>query len=110
MTKSPYEIIKSRRVTEKANMLLHLKDSKSSRSLAKYENPKYVFMVDKKSNKTEIKKALEKIYAKKNIKVVSVNTICVKPKARRFRGRKGMMKGFKKAVVTLRKNDSIDEE
>lgn len=110
MVKNPYDIIKSRRITEKGNMLLHLKEAKSNRCVAKCRRPKYVFTVDKGANKVEIKRALEKIYADKNIKVVAVNTICCKPKSRRFRGYRGKMKGFKKAVITLREKDSIDGE
>lgn len=109
-TKDPYQIIKHRYVTEKANVLLHLKDAKSNRSLAKCEAPKYVFIVDREANKTEIKAALEEIYAKQKIQVTAVNTILTKPKKRRFRGRLGQTKAFKKAVVTLRKGDNIDEE
>ena len=109
-TQDPYQVIKHRYVTEKANVLLHLKEAKSNRSLAKYELPKYVFIVDQRANKIEIKTAIEKIYSKKKVKVVAVNTIQTKPKKRRFRGHMGQMKAFKKAVVTLRKGDNLDEE
>lgn len=108
--KDPYLIIKHRHVTEKAGVLLGLKDAKSNRSVAKCENPKYVFIVDREANKAEIKQAIEKIYEKKKVKVVAVNTIQVKPKQRLFRGRLGQTKAFKKAIVTLVRGDNLDEQ
>ena len=51
---------------------------------------------------------LEQIYRDKNIKVKAVNTINVKAKARRVRGRSGFKAAFKKAVVTLDNGDSLD--
>lgn len=107
--RSPYDIIKRRHVTEKSRMLQELKNAQSNRSIKRYELPKYVFIVDNNANKNEIAQALEEIYADKKIRVVSVNTINVKGKARRMRGRPGRTSDFKKAVVTLEKEDSLDE-
>lgn len=106
--KSPYEIIKSKYNTEKANVLLNLKDAMSSKSLKKFNKPKYVFLVDPKANKKEIRWALEKIYEEKKIKVLSVNTINVHPKIKRVRGRFGKTKHLKKAIVTLDEQDSLE--
>lgn len=108
MKKDPYQVIKHLHVTEKSVMLEGLKDAKSNPSLARCESPKYVFVVDPTANKQEIAAAVEEIYRDKNVKVVSVNTIIVKPKQRRVRGRLGMKKSFKKAVVTLEKGDSLE--
>lgn len=107
--RNPYEIIKHRHVTEKARMLQELKDANSNPSLRRFELPKYVFVVEKTANKQEIASALEEIYAEKKIKVVSVNTINVKGKTRRVRGRVGKCPSIKKAVVTLEKNDTLDD-
>ena len=107
--KTPYDIIKSRYVTEKSRVLEDLKDNTSNPSVSKCDRPKYVFLVEKKANKREIADAIEQIYAEKNIKVKSVNTITLKPKKRRVRGRTGFKPGFKKAVVTLEKGDEIGE-
>lgn len=107
--KSPYDIVKSRYVTEKSRVLEDLKDNKSNRYVAACEKPKYVFLVEKKAGKREIAKALEEIYAEKSIKVKSVNTITIKPKKKRVRGRIGYKSGFKKAVVTLEKGDELGE-
>ena len=107
--KSPYDIIQSRYMTEKVRVLEELKDNKSNRSIARCETPKYVFLVDKRANKNEIAEALEQIYAEKNIKVIAVNTINMKPKQKRVRGRIGYTSGFKKAIVTLEKGDELGE-
>lgn len=104
---SPYDAVKSRYLTEKAHVLQQLKDNKSNPSVAKCDAPKYVFLVEKKANKKEIAEAVEEIYADKNIKVVSVNTILMKPKTCRVRGRLGKKPGFKKAIVTLQSGDVI---
>ncbi len=66
---------------------------------------KYVFKVRKEATKLKIKMAVEKIYG---VKVISVRTINTPSKVR-FRGRtKGIKSGYKKAIVTLKKGDSID--
>ncbi len=106
--KNPYHVIKHQHVTEKSMMLQNLQNATSNVSLKRCDSPKYVFIVDNKANKQEIAVALEEIYREKNIKVVDVNTINVKPKARRVRGRLGNTSAFKKAVVTLQKGDSLD--
>lgn len=107
--KTPYSVIKSRYITEKTRVLEDLKDNKSNPSVAACESPKYVFLVDVKANKREIAQAVEKIYAEKSIKVKSVNTITMKPKKKRVRGREGFKSGYKKAIVTLEKGDQIGE-
>lgn len=109
MRKSPYQIVKSRYVTEKSTVLAGLKDAVSNKCVAKCQSPKYVFLVDRDANKIEIARALEEIYSKQSIKVKKVNTINVKRKKRRVRGKQGYKSGFKKAVVTLEVGDNIDE-
>jgi large subunit ribosomal protein L23 len=106
--KNPYHIIKHQHVTEKAKVLQELKNANSNPSVARCKSPKYVFIVDRKASKPEIASALEEIYKDLSIKVVSVNTINVKAKPRRVRGRSGNTSAFKKAVVTLDKDDSLD--
>ena len=70
---------------------------------------RFAFVVDKKANKIEIKKAVEEMY---DVAVESVRTmICIGKK--RVRGTKsGMIVGetstYKKAIVTLVEGDSID--
>lgn len=107
--RTAYDVIKSRYMTEKTTVLEQLHHANSNRCVSRCENPKYVFLVDKKANKNEIARALEQIYAEKKIKVKAVNTVNMKPKKRRVRGRLGARAAYKKAIVTLEKGDSIDE-
>jgi large subunit ribosomal protein L23 len=106
--RNPYEIVKRRHVTEKAAKLGELKSAETSKSLKRFKLPKYVFIVDRDANKQEIREAVEQIYEANGIKVVSVNTINIKAKARRVRGREGFKAAFKKAIVTLEEGDSLD--
>lgn len=107
--KNPYEIVKKVRVTEKTEMLKKLKDSSSNPSIRKFKSPKVVFDVASDASKPEIKMAIEEIYRDKGVKVKKVNTINIKPKERRVRGRVGMTSAYKKAVVTFSEGDLIDE-
>jgi large subunit ribosomal protein L23 len=109
--KSPYQIIKHEYVTEKSVMLKGLKNAESNPSLKRCRSPKYVFVVDRSANKREIAQAVEDIYKEQGIKVEAVNTIQVKPKLKRHRARRGkagFTTAFKKAIVTLRPKDSLD--
>lgn len=106
--KTPYQIVKRQHVTEKAMMLQRLKSAESNISLKRCESPKYVFIVEKSAGKHEIARAIEEIYQQQDITVVAVNTINVKAKPRRVRGRAGFKPAFKKAIVTLAKGDSLD--
>jgi len=104
--KDPYKIIKKRRVTEKTTMLEGLKDSEKNKSIRNFKKGKYVFVVDVKANKTEIKEAVEDIY---KVKVESVNTLLVKPKRKVFRRSIGATKMFKKAIVTLQEGNLLEQ-
>jgi large subunit ribosomal protein L23 len=107
--KSPFDVVLSRHVTEKSNVLQQLQSNTSNPCVKKCNSPKYVFVVDKRANKQEIASAVEEIYSEKKIKVVSVNTLNAKPKNCRLRGRPGVKPGFKKAIVTLEAGDRIEE-
>jgi large subunit ribosomal protein L23 len=104
-----YRVVQFRYVTEKAKVLERLQDSSANASLKKCSKSKYVFVVDVKADKRSIAKAIEAIYVEKKIRVVDVNTIKQKPKKRRVRGRQGMTKAFKKAIVTLESGDVLEE-
>lgn len=111
MTKrNPYDIVLSRHMTEKAHVLQSLQSNASNVCVKRCTTPKYVFIVDKNANKQEIAQAVEEIYGEAKVRVLSVNTINVKQKARRVRGRKGVKAGFKKAIVTLQPGDVIEEK
>ena len=66
---------------------------------------KYVFVVDKKANKVEIKKAVEKIFG---VDVIKVNVINLPPKPKRLGRSQGYKKGIKKAIVALKEGEKID--
>lgn len=111
MTKrNPYDIIQSRHMTEKAHVLQALHTNASNPSVKKCETPKFVFIVDKRANKKEIAQAIEEIYEESKVRVLAVNTINVKQKECRMRGRKGVKAGFKKAIVTLQPGDVIEDK
>ena len=59
---------------------------------------KYTFVVNKKSNKTEIKNAVEKVFG---VKVASVNTMNMLGKNKRMGVHVGKRADWKKAIVTL---------
>lgn len=109
MKRNPYEIIKSRYVTEKSLTLSRLHTNKSNRCVAKCKTPKYVFLVEISANKKEIAEALTEIYAESKIRVLSVNTVRMKPKRFYFRGRESFKPAFKKAIVTLAEGNEIPE-
>ena len=66
---------------------------------------KVVFRVSKNANKESIKKSIEKIF---KVKVIKVNTINTKGKKKLIRGKMTRKPNFKKAIVTLKKGQSID--
>lgn len=89
--KTSYDIVKNLIRTEKGTNLL-------------MQN-KYLFRVDQRANKIEIKKAVEDLY---KVKVDSVSIMNIKGKKRRVRFHEGMTSSWKKAVVTLAPNNKIE--
>ncbi len=85
------EIIKAPIITEKTNNLAS-------------ENV-YVFKVDKKANKTQIKQVIE---SKFNVKVESVNTTNVDGKKKRVGKYTGYTSSYKKAYVKLKEGSTIE--
>tara|TARA_B100000965_G_C19308672_1_gene633546 strand:- start:65 stop:361 length:297 start_codon:yes stop_codon:yes gene_type:complete len=69
------------------------------------EQNKIVFKVNKKFNKTLIKKNIEKIF---KVEVTKINIINKKVRLKTTRGRKIKVPGYKKAIVTLKKGQNID--
>ncbi|PIQ88369.1 MAG: 50S ribosomal protein L23 [Candidatus Omnitrophica bacterium CG11_big_fil_rev_8_21_14_0_20_42_13] len=66
---------------------------------------RYVFWVNKRANKIQIKKAVESIY---KVKVDCVNTLISKGKAKRLRYQTGYTSDWKKAIVSLKEGHKID--
>jgi len=80
----PRDLIKRPVITERSTELM--------------EEGKYVFEVDKRANKTEIRQAVEKLFG---VKVAAVNTVRVPPKPKRVGGHSGYTSERKKAIVKL---------
>ena len=72
-------------------------------SLSEYN--KIVFKVMKSASKVSIKKSIEKIF---KVNVIKINTINFRSKNKLVRGKKSTKPGYKKAIVTLKKGQSID--
>lgn len=70
----------------------------TERSMDDMSDNKYTFVVDKKSNKTEIKSAVEKVF---DVKVAKVNTMNMLGKVKRQGVHIGKRADWKKAIVTL---------
>ena len=77
----------------------------TEKSMAEALNNQYTFTVNPHATKTQIRHAIEDIF---KVNVVKVNTINVKGKTKRFRGRVGQRSDVKKAIVTLAEGQSID--
>ena len=69
------------------------------------EQNKVLFKVRNDASKISIKKNIEKIF---KVNVIKVNTVTKKSKSKIVRGKLGFKKGYKKAMVTLKKGQSID--
>lgn len=69
----------------------------------------FTFVVDKKANKVEIRKAVEQMYS---VKVAAVNTAIMPAKTRNRNTKAGFIRGhvssYKKAIVTLAVGETID--
>ena len=83
--------IKSPVITEKATIMS--------------EQNKTVFKVHPSVNKKNIKKNIEKIF---KVKVIKINIINIKSKYKLRQGKTSVKKGYKKAIITLKKGQSID--
>lgn len=68
------------------------------------ENGTYVFKVDARANKTQIKQAIEKAF---NVKVEKINTLNVHPKTKRVGRYTGKTNRYKKAIVKLASGNTI---
>ena len=69
------------------------------------EYNKVVFKVHKNASKDSIKKSIEKIF---KVNVIKINTINLKGKSKLIRNKKTFKPGYKKAIITLKKGQSID--
>ena len=86
-----YDKILSPLVTEKSTILS--------------DQNKIVFKVPRKANKINLKKNIEKIF---KVNVTKINIINKQPRKKIVRGKKVKVAGYKKAIITLKKGQSID--
>ncbi len=86
-----YELLRAPVITEKSTLIS--------------EHNQVVFQVPLDASKPEIRAAVEGLF---DVKVDAVNTLRVKGKTKRWRGRIGRRSDYKKAVVTLAEGQSID--
>ena len=77
--------------------------TEKSTSLSEFN--KIVFKVHKGASKISIKRSIEKIF---KVNVVKINTINLKGKSKMVRNKKTSKPGYKKAIITLKKGQSID--
>lgn len=87
-----YDIIKRYIVTEKS-------------TTAKDEYNKYIFEVDRRANKIEISKTVEKLF---KVKVVDVRVMNVVGKKKRVGKILGKKRDWKKAIITLAPGNVIE--
>jgi len=88
----PHEIIETASLTEKSTLMSEKQN-------------KYVFRVNPRANKVQIKDAVQRLFQKK---VVDVNTCNYAGKQKRVRGPLGRRANWKKAIVTLAEGEKID--
>tara|TARA_B100001175_G_scaffold263902_1_gene233726 strand:+ start:483 stop:776 length:294 start_codon:yes stop_codon:yes gene_type:complete len=69
------------------------------------EQNKIIFKVPAKANKKNLKTSIEKIF---KVNVTKINIINKKNRIKITRGKKIKVKGFKKAIITLKKGQNID--
>lgn len=90
-TEKDYDLILGPVITEKATMIS--------------EHNQVAFRVRLDATKPEIRAAVERLFG---VTVTKVNTIRVKGKTKRFRGRPGRRSDYKKAIITLAEGQHLD--
>ncbi len=86
-----FDVIKAPLITEKATLIS--------------EKNQFAFKVAPWSNKFQIRRAVEEIFS---VDVLKINTISLKGKTKRFKGRLGRRSDIKKAIVTIKEGQKID--
>ena len=77
--------------------------TEKSTSLSEFN--KVVFKVHKGSSKNSIKRSIEKIF---KVNVIKINTINIKGTTKLIKNKRSFKSGYKKAIITLKKGQSID--
>ena len=92
MKSDPFYVVKRPMITEESTIQTHAHNQ-------------YVFQVDPRANKHQVRDAIEQMF---QVKVLSVNTMNYAGKLRRRGRTTGRKANWKKAIVTLRQGDVID--
>jgi len=69
------------------------------------EENKYVFRINPKANKTQVKRAIEDVYG---VEVEKVRIVKIPPKQRRLGRQIGRKSGYKKAIVEIKKGQKLE--
>ena len=77
----------------------------TEKSTSLSDQNKIVFKVSNKANKINLKKNIEKIF---KVNVTKINIINKQPRKKIVKGKIVKLKGFKKAIITLKKGQNID--
>jgi len=85
------QVLQFPRITEKATFLM--------------DQDQYIFRVFSTATKPEIKKSIEEVYG---VDVLQVRVINVKGKSKRLGRSRGFQSGYKKAIVKLKKGQTIE--
>ena len=80
---------------------IHLYDKTTNLS----EQNKIIFKVPKNANKKNLKNNIEKIF---KVNITKINIVNKQNRTKLMRGRKVKVSGYKKAIITLKKGQSID--
>ncbi|MFQ5988360.1 MAG: 50S ribosomal protein L23 [Candidatus Methylomirabilales bacterium] len=89
--REPHQIVRRPVVTEKGTALK--------------EQNKYLFEVDRRANKVQIRQAVETLF---NVKVAAVHTVAMRGRMKRLGRFVGRTSDWKKAIITLREGHSIE--
>ena len=77
----------------------------TEKSTSLSDQNKIIFKVPNKANKVNLKKNIEKIF---KVNVTKINIINKQPRKKIVRGKKVKVRGYKKAIITLKKGQNID--
>ena len=77
----------------------------SEKSYALLAANKYTFRVHDSANKTQVRQAVQEVFG---VRVLDVRTVTVKPKPKRRGVSSGTTRRWKKAIVTLHQEDTIE--
>ena len=98
-------LIKINNVSDSESLNIIKKPILTEKSTNLNQFNQYSFVVNRTSNSIQIKKAIEKIF---KVKVIKVNTFIMRGKLKSFKGKVGYKKDYKKAIITLAEGNTID--